>query len=165
MAGAVRVGIGVDVHRLEAGRRLVLGGVEIPHDRGLAGWSDGDVLVHAVMDAALGAAGLMDIGAYFPPGDERYRDAHSLELLAEVRRRVEERGYRVAQVDSVILAEAPRLGPHIPRMRARLAEVLGIPVEDVSVKATTAEGLGAVGRGEGIQALAVVLLRPAAKSA
>jgi 2-C-methyl-D-erythritol 2,4-cyclodiphosphate synthase len=165
VAGAVRVGIGVDVHRLEAGRRLVLGGVEIPHDRGLVGWSDGDVLVHAVMDAALGAAGLPDIGTYFPSQDEQYRDARSLDLLMEVRKRVEERGYRVAQVDSVILAEAPRLGPHIPRMRARLAEVLGIPVEDVSVKATTAEGLGAVGRGEGIQALAVVLLRRATESA
>ncbi len=165
MAGVVRVGIGVDVHRLEAGRRLVLGGVEIPHDRGLVGWSDGDVLVHAVMDAALGAAGLPDIGTYFPPGDEHYRGARSLDLLAEIRKRVEERGYRVAQVDSVILAEAPRLGPYIPRMRTQLAEVLGIPVADVSVKATTAEGLGALGRGEGIQAFAVVLLRPATENA
>lgn len=158
MARAVRVGIGVDVHRLLAGRRLVLGGVEIPHDRGPAGWSDGDVLTHAVMDAALGAAGLPDIGTFFPPGDERYRDAPSLDLLREVRARVEERGYRVAQVDAVVVAQSPRLGPHVPRMRARLAEVLGISPEDVSVKATTAEGLGSLGRGEGIQAYAVVLL-------
>ncbi len=152
--------MGFDVHRLAPGRRFVLGGVEIPHDRGPVGWSDGDVLVHAVMDAALAAAGLPDIGAHFPPGDPRYRDARSLELLAEVRTRVEARGYRVAQVCAVVVAESPRLRPYAQRMRTTLAETLGIGVEDVAIQATTAEGLGEVGRGEAIQAFAVVLLEP-----
>ncbi|MDR7417148.1 MAG: 2-C-methyl-D-erythritol 2,4-cyclodiphosphate synthase [Armatimonadota bacterium] len=160
MARGIRVGIGVDVHPLEAGRRLVLGGVEIPYERGLKGWSDGDVLVHAIMDAALGASGLPDIGTHFPPGDERYRDARSLDLLREVRGWVEARGYRVAQICAVIVAEAPRLQPYVARMRAQLAEMLGLNVEDVGIQVTTAEGLGAVGRGEGIQAFAVALLEP-----
>lgn len=150
----------MDIHPLEAGRRLVLGGVEIPSERGLAGWSDGDVLVHAIMDAVLGALGLPDIGTHFPPGDERYRDARSLDLLQEVREWVEARDYRVAQVSTVIMAEAPRLRPYVARMRAHLAEALDLAVEDVGIQVTTAEGLGAVGQGEGIQAFAVVLLEP-----
>jgi len=160
VARGIRVGIGVDVHPLEAGRPLVLGGVEIPYERGLRGWSDGDVVVHAIMDAALGASGLPDIGTHFPPGDERYRNVRSLDLLGDVRRRVEARNYRVAQVCAVIIAEAPQLQPYVARMRAQLAEVLGLNVEDVGIQVTTAEGLGAVGGGEGIQAFAVVLLEP-----
>lgn len=137
---------------------MIVGGVEIPHDRGLAGWSDADVLLHAVIDAALGAAGLGDIGAQFPSDDERYRGANSAELLGEVRDRLRARGWAVSQVDTVVVAEAPRLAPYVDRMRTRIAEILGLGVADVAVKATTAEGMGAIGRGEGIQAMAVVVL-------
>jgi 2-C-methyl-D-erythritol 2,4-cyclodiphosphate synthase len=136
----------------------VLGGVEIPHSRGLAGHSDADVLLHAVADAVLGAAGLRDIGAHFPPDDDRYRDVDSAELLREVRDRIRARGWAVSQVDTVVVAEAPRLSQYIDQMRARIADILDLPVDDVAVKATTAEGMGAIGRGEGIQAMAVVLL-------
>lgn len=148
----------MDLHRFAQGRTLRLGGVEIPYERGLAGHSDADVLLHAVMDAALGAAGLGDIGAHFPPDDDRYRDADSAALLRGVRDRLGEMGWAVVQVDAVVVAEAPRLSPYVERMRARIAEILDLPVADVAVKATTAEGMGAIGRGEGIQAIAVVLL-------
>ncbi|MDR5683066.1 MAG: 2-C-methyl-D-erythritol 2,4-cyclodiphosphate synthase [Armatimonadota bacterium] len=154
----MRVGLGLDLHRFAQGRTLRLGGVEIPYERGLAGHSDADVLLHAVMDAALGAAGLGDIGAHFPPDDDRYRDADSAALLRGVRDRLGEMGWAVVQVDAVVVAEAPRLSPYVERMRARIAEILDLPVADVAVKATTAEGMGAIGRGEGIQAIAVVLL-------
>lgn len=154
----LRVGTGYDVHRLVEGRRLLLGGVGIEHSRGLEGHSDADVLLHAVMDALLGAAGLGDIGQHFPPGDERYRDASSLVLLGTVRSMVEEAGWCVANVDSTLVAEEPRLAPHMPAMRAAVGSALGIGCEQVGIKATTNEGLGFVGRGEGIAAIAVALL-------
>jgi 2-C-methyl-D-erythritol 2,4-cyclodiphosphate synthase len=156
----VRTGIGFDSHRLEHGRRLVLGGVEVPFERGLGGHSDADVLTHAVIDAVLGAAGLDDIGAHFPDTDERWRDADSLELLRHVRVLVDERGLVPVNVDAVVVCEGPRLGAHRSSMCARLAEALGVPEADVNVKFTTGEGMGFVGRGEGIAALATAGLAP-----
>lgn len=150
-----RTGMGVDAHRLVPGRRLRLGGVEIPHPLGLAGHSDADVLLHAVMDALLGAAGLGDIGTHFPPEDPAYRDADSLALLRRVGSMLAASGWTVRHVDAVVLAEAPRIAPHAVRMREAIAGALAIAVEAVSLKATTAEGLGAVGRGEGITAYAL----------
>jgi len=150
-----RTGIGFDTHRLVTGRPLIIGGVEISHERGLLGHSDADVLVHAVMDALLGAIADGDIGQHFPPGDARWKDANSIELLGLVLTRVRAHGWQVVNVDSTVLAEAPRLAPHISRMRARMAEALGVDVARVSVKATTNEGLGAIGRREGISAMAV----------
>lgn len=161
MAGRVRVGIGYDVHAFAVGRRLVLGGVEVPHGRGLAGHSDADVLTHAVMDAILGACGLPDIGTLFPAEDPRFEGANSLELLEDVVRRARERGFRVAQVDGVVVAQEPRLADYLPRMRQTLAVRLQLPAEAVGLKATRPEGLGALGRAEGISALAVALLEPA----
>jgi len=154
----VRIGQGFDAHALVAGRRLVIGGVDIPHEKGLAGHSDADVLIPAVCDALLGAAGLGDIGAHFPDSDARYKDIDSRKLLFEVRQLVRERGFHVANVDATIIAQAPRMAPHIPAMRANLASDLGIAVDAVNVKATTTEKLGFVGRGEGIAAEAVALL-------
>ena len=154
----VRVGIGADAHPLKPGRRLVLGGVEIPHPRGLAGHSDADVLSHAVCDALLGAAGLDDMGVRFPEGDPRYLGRSSLWFLEEVMREIRSRGFRLVNVDAVLLAEAPRLQPHLGAMRAALAEALGVDIRSVSVKAKRLEGLGAVGRQEGIAAQAVALL-------
>ncbi len=158
MNADIRVGMGYDVHRLEKGRPLVLGGVPIPHDLGLAGHSDADALLHALMDALLGAAGLADIGHHFPPGDERFRDASSLKLLAEVRSLIEAAGWRVVNVDSTVVAERPKLAPHLPRMKQAIGQVLGIPTGAVGIKATTNEGLGFAGRHEGIAAMAVALL-------
>ncbi|HTR89272.1 MAG TPA: 2-C-methyl-D-erythritol 2,4-cyclodiphosphate synthase [Solirubrobacteraceae bacterium] len=152
------VGIGFDSHRLAEGRRLVLGGVEIPHERGLQGHSDADVLTHAIIDALLGAAGLGDIGEHFPDSDERFRDADSLELLARALAGLRGAGLRVVNVDCTLVAEAPRLAPHKPAIRARLAAALGLASERVNVKATTAEAMGFVGRGEGLAALAVAAL-------
>jgi 2-C-methyl-D-erythritol 2,4-cyclodiphosphate synthase len=156
----MRTGIGYDAHRFAAGRRLVLGGVEIRHDQGLAGHSDADVLLHAIADAVLGAAALGDIGQHFPPTDERFRDANSEDLLREVVRLAWEAGWAPGNVDATLLAEAPRIGPHVPSMRERIAACLGISPEAVGVKATTNEGMGAIGRGEGIAALATVTLVP-----
>ncbi len=156
--GRFRTGIGYDVHPFEEGRPLRLGGVSIPGFPGLRGHSDGDVVLHAVMDACLGAAGLGDIGLHFPPGEERYRGVSSLLLLREVRRLVEEAGYGVRQVDVTVAAEKPRLAPFFPAMREALAGGLGISPAAVGVKATTQEGLGFVGRGEGVAAWAVALL-------
>ncbi len=158
MAGRVRVGIGYDVHRFEPGRRLVLGGVTVSHPRGLAGHSDADALTHAVMDAVLGACGLPDIGTLFPPDDPRYEGASSLQLLDEVLARARARGWRVAQVDCVLVAQEPRLGEFLPRMRETLAARMGLGVDAVGVKATTPEGLGALGRAEGVAALAVAVV-------
>lgn len=155
-----RTGIGYDAHRFAPGRRLILGGVEIPHEQGLEGHSDADVLLHAIADAILGAAALGDIGQHFPPSDERYRDANSAALLREVVRLAREAGWAPTNVDSTILAEAPRIGPHIPQMRERIAAWLDIAVDAVGVKATTNEGMGAIGRGEGIAALATAMLIP-----
>jgi 2-C-methyl-D-erythritol 2,4-cyclodiphosphate synthase len=149
------VGIGYDSHRLAQGRRLVLGGVEIPGELGLEGHSDADVLTHAVIDALLGAAGLGDIGEHFPDSDERYRDADSLELLASVVATVGDAGLRVVNVDSTVVMERPKLGPHRQEIRGRLARVLGLAERRVNVKATTGEGIGFVGRGEGVAAFAI----------
>jgi len=154
----LRIGQGYDVHPLEAGRRLVLGGVEIAHERGLAGHSDADVLLHAIADAVLGAAGQGDIGLHFPPSDDRWRDASSLDLLARVVEIVRIRNWSVVNVDATVIAERPRIAPHAPLMRERIAARLGIPTDAVGVKATTNERLGALGREEGIAALAVALL-------
>jgi 2-C-methyl-D-erythritol 2,4-cyclodiphosphate synthase len=154
----LRIGQGYDVHPLRAGRRLVLGGVEIAHERGLEGHSDADVLLHAIMDAVLGAAGLGDIGTHFPPSDERWRDVSSLDLLARVAALVGEAGWRTVNVDATVIAERPRLAPHVPAMRAHIAAGLGLAEGAVGVKATTNERLGALGREEGIAALAVALL-------
>ncbi|GBD16072.1 2-C-methyl-D-erythritol 2,4-cyclodiphosphate synthase [bacterium HR26] len=154
----IRVGIGYDVHRLVQGRRLVLGGVEIPGELGLEGHSDADVLLHAIGDALLGAAGLGDLGRHFPPSDERWRDAPSTLLLQEIVRLLDETGWQVVNVDATLIAERPRLEPFREEMRARTADALGIEVERVSLKATTNERLGFVGRGEGIAALAVALI-------
>lgn len=153
-----RIGQGFDVHALVPGRRLVLGGVEIPCERGLLGHSDADVLAHAVTDALLGAAGLGDIGRHFPDTDARFAGADSLVLLAEAVRRVREAGYSVGNVDATIVAQAPRMAPHIDEMNARLARAIGIGVGQVNVKARTTERLGFEGRGEGISAHAVALL-------
>lgn len=153
-----RMGIGCDVHRLVEGRPLVLGGVDIPFDRGLLGHSDADVLLHAVMDALLGAAALGDIGRHFPDSDERYKGISSIELLKEVYRLLADRGYAVDNVDATVIAQRPKLAPYIWSMRRRIAAALGISVGQVSVKATTTEGLGFVGRQEGIEAQAVATL-------
>ncbi len=154
----IRIGHGYDVHRLAEGRRLILGGVEIPHTLGLLGHSDADVLTHAVMDALLGAAALGDIGAQFPDTDTAYAGADSIELLKKVLFLLKSKGCRVVNVDSTVIAQAPKLRAYIERMRERLAEACGILPEFVSVKATTEEGLGFSGRKEGIAAHAVVLI-------
>ena len=155
----MRNGIGYDIHPLvQQGRPLVLGGIAIPHSAGLAGDSDGDVLCHALIDALLGAATLGDIGQHFPPGDERYRDARSLDLLREAVALVANAGYAIVNVDATVIAESPRLSPYIDDIRASVAGALAIDAGSVSVKATTADGLGALGRGEGIAALAIALL-------
>jgi 2-C-methyl-D-erythritol 2,4-cyclodiphosphate synthase len=159
---SARSGIGYDSHRLEEGRRLVLGGVEIPGaTRGLAGHSDADALTHAVIDALLGAAGLGDIGQHFPDTDERWRDADSLELLSQVCVFLEEHGFSIAGVDATVICEAPKLGPHRDEMRVALAGTAGVPARLVNVKFTTNEGMGFVGRGEGIAAIAVATLEQA----
>ncbi len=154
----MRIGLGYDIHPFERGRALVLGGVRIDHDAGLAGHSDADVLTHAVIDALLGAAALGDIGQHFPSGDPRYRDANSLDLLRRAVAMVADAGYGVGNIDATIVAERPKLATHIDAIRSNLAEVLGVEIGAVSVKATTADGLGTIGRGEGIAAQAVALL-------
>ncbi|MBK6981129.1 MAG: 2-C-methyl-D-erythritol 2,4-cyclodiphosphate synthase [Betaproteobacteria bacterium] len=155
---AARIGQGYDVHALVAGRRLVIGGVEIAHDMGLLGHSDADVLLHAICDALLGAAALGDIGRHFPDTDPRFKDADSRELLRQVAKLLVARGLAVGNVDATIVAQAPRMAPHIPAMVANIAADLGTDASRVNVKATTTEGLGFAGRGEGIAAQAVCLL-------
>ncbi len=154
----IRIGHGYDVHKLTEGRDLILGGVTIPHSLGLLGHSDADVLLHAVADALLGALALGDIGQHFPDTDPAYKGADSLKLLGHVAGLIAQHGYRVGNLDAVILAQKPKLAPHIPQMRENIAQVLGIPVSAVSVKATTEERLGFTGREEGISAHCVVLL-------
>jgi len=154
----MRVGFGYDVHRLVTGRPLVLGGVHIPSEKGLQGHSDADVLSHAIVDALLGALALGDIGQHFPDTDPRWKDVRSLDFLKKAAVLVADRGYKIVNVDAVIQAEAPRLANHIPHMRQNIASALGIEIGCVSVKATTGEGLGFVGRQEGIAAQAVALL-------
>jgi len=158
----VRVGLGYDSHRLAGGRRLILGGVEIPFELGLDGHSDSDVLAHALIDALLGAAGLGDIGHHFPDTDERWRDADSIALLEQVVAMLRERGLRVVNVDCTVIMEAPKLAPHRDAIRARLAAALGVAEQDVNVKASTGEGMGFVGRGEGAAALAIAAIEDAA---
>ena len=155
---ALRIGEGWDVHALVPGRPLVIGGVTLPHPQGLLGHSDADVLLHAITDALLGAAALGDIGRHFPDTDERFRGADSGVLLAEAGRRVQGAGWRIANIDSTIVAQAPRLAPHLPAMCAAVAQALGLAVDQVNVKAKTAEKLGPVGAGQAIEARAVVLL-------
>lgn len=158
----MRTGIGMDAHRFEPGRKLVLGGVHVEGHDGLAGHSDADVLAHAVMDALLGAAGMDDIGLVFPDTDPRYAGASSIELLGAVRARLESGGFRVVNVDAVVVCERPRISPYRGRMCDRIAGALGIGAGDVSVKGTTTEGMGFTGRGEGIACIACVLLADAA---
>ena len=157
----VRIGHGYDVHRLVEGRQLILGGVDIPWERGLLGHSDADVLTHAVMDALLGAAGLGDIGRHFPDTDPAYAGADSLKLLEHVAGLLRERGFVVGNVDATVLAQRPKLAPHIPQMRDNLARAMGVDPGQVNVKATTEEGLGFTGSGEGMVAHAVALIEKA----
>jgi 2-C-methyl-D-erythritol 2,4-cyclodiphosphate synthase len=158
MTSAVRIGIGYDIHRLVEGRKLVLGGVEIPFDKGLLGHSDSDVLAHAICDALLGAAALGDIGTHFPDTDPRWAGASSLEFLARAVELIAARGYQIGNVDATLLAERPKLKPHIQPIRESLASVLGLNLDQISVKAKTGEGLESVGRGDAIAAQAVALL-------
>ncbi len=155
---SIRIGHGYDVHRLVEGRDCIIGGVHIPYEKGLLGHSDADVLLHAVMDAVLGALGEGDIGKHFPDTDPAYKGADSLALCRHVAHRMTERGYRVGNVDATVIAQAPKLAPHIPAMRAHIAEAFGADLEDVNVKATTEEKLGFTGSGEGIAAHAVCLI-------
>lgn len=155
---SVRVGFGWDIHRLVEGRRLVLGGITIPFPKGLLGHSDGDALAHAIVDALLGAAALGDIGSHFPPTDPRYKDADSIALLAQVVRLLAQRGWRIRNVDSTVVAEQPTLRPFLDAMRQKLANCLGVPPDRVNIKAKTAEGLGPVGQQEAIAAYAVAMV-------
>lgn len=154
----IRIGNGYDIHRLSKGRPLILGGVEIPHELGLLGHSDADVLTHGIMDAMLGALSLGDIGHYFPPSDPKWAGANSLSLLVEVNQLVRSQGWQVGNIDSVIVAERPKLKPHLKAMRDRLTATLALHPNQISIKATTNEKLGAVGREEGISAYTVALL-------
>ena len=161
MGNPSRIGQGFDVHALVPGRRLVIGGVEIAHEKGLLGHSDADVLLHAICDALLGAAALGDIGRHFPDTDPRYKGIDSRELLRHVARLMKERGFTASNVDATIVAQAPRMAPHIPRMVENIAADLGIDARCVNVKATTTEALGFTGRGEGIAAQAICLISSA----
>jgi 2-C-methyl-D-erythritol 2,4-cyclodiphosphate synthase len=155
----LRIGTGFDVHRLVEGRKLILGGVTIPFEKGLLGHSDADVLLHAISDALLGAAGLPDIGHFFPPDDPAFKDADSLKLLAEVRAAVAGAGFgQIVNIDAVVMAERPKILPHIPVMKERIAATLGVTVSQIGIKGTTCEKLGFVGREEGIAATAVCLI-------
>ena len=154
----MRVGMGYDVHKLTEGRKLILGGVDIPWEKGLLGHSDADVLIHAVMDALLGAAALGDIGKHFPDTDPVYKGASSIRLLEEVGRMIDEKLYVIGNIDATIIAQRPKMAPHIEQMRKNVAEALHIEVDQVNIKATTEEGLGFTGRGEGIASQAICLL-------
>ncbi|MCR5053882.1 MAG: 2-C-methyl-D-erythritol 2,4-cyclodiphosphate synthase [Lachnospiraceae bacterium] len=154
----MRIGSGYDVHRLVEGRKLIIGGVEIAHEKGLLGHSDADVLIHAIMDSILGAAALGDIGKHFPDTDEKYKGADSMELLRAVRGLIEEKGYIVGNIDATVIAQRPKLRPHIEKMEQNVAEALGIFPEQVNIKATTEEHLGFTGKEEGISAQSVCLL-------
>ncbi len=155
---AMRIGEGWDIHALVEGRKLILGGVEIAHPQGLLGHSDADALLHAITDALLGAAAMGDIGSHFPDTDAQFKGADSAQLLREVARRVRAKGYAIGNVDSTVIAQAPKLAPHIAAMRASIARALGVDVDQVNVKAKTAEKMGPVGEGKAIEARAVVLL-------
>ena len=157
----IRVGIGYDVHPLVTGRKLVIGGVEIPFEKGLEGWSDADVLLHAVMDALLGASALGDIGRHFPPGDKKYQGVSSLMLLETVKQKLAEKGWQVVNIDATILAERPKFKDYMEKMRLNISRTVGVSLDQVNIKATTTEKLGYVGRGEGIAAEAVALIESA----
>ncbi|NMC56316.1 MAG: 2-C-methyl-D-erythritol 2,4-cyclodiphosphate synthase [Eubacteriaceae bacterium] len=154
----MRIGIGYDAHRLEKDRRLILGGVEIEHEKGLLGHSDADVLVHAIMDALLGAAAMGDIGKHFPDTDIKYKDINSMSLLRQVYQMLATQGYKIVNIDSVIIAQKPKLAPHIEKMRENIANSLYMDISDISIKATTEENMGFTGREEGISAKAVCLI-------
>lgn len=154
----MRIGLGYDVHRLAGGRQLIIGGVDIPYDKGLLGHSDADVLVHAIMDALLGAAALGDIGKHFPDSDERFKDISSLRLLEDVYKLLKDKNCRVVNIDATIIAQRPKMMPHIPAMKANIASVLELDEDRINIKATTTEGLGFTGREEGIAAQAAVLI-------
>lgn len=154
----IRIGVGYDVHRLVDNRPLILGGVKIPFDKGLLGHSDADVLIHAIMDALLGAAGLGDIGQHFPDTDQKYQGISSMELLKRVGEKIKSEGFYVVNIDSIIIAERPKIAPYINEMRTNISNVLETAVHDINIKGTTTEGLGFTGNGEGIAAQAVVLL-------
>jgi 2-C-methyl-D-erythritol 2,4-cyclodiphosphate synthase len=154
----MRVGTGYDVHRLVPGRKLILGGVEIPFEKGLLGHSDADVVLHAVCDALLGAAGLEDIGVHFPDSDAAYKDIDSMKLLEQTRNKLSACGFAIQNLDATVFAEAPKISPYRAAMRERIAKTLKLAVEDVNIKATTTEGLGYIGRGEGIAAMCTVLI-------
>ncbi|NCC79597.1 MAG: 2-C-methyl-D-erythritol 2,4-cyclodiphosphate synthase [Clostridia bacterium] len=154
----MRVGIGYDVHRLVEGRDLILGGVRIPHEKGLLGHSDADVLTHAIMDALLGAAALGDIGTHFPDTDDAYKGSDSLDLLRRVKTMLKERNFKIINIDGVIIAQEPKMKPHIPEMKRILCEVLGLDMDHLNIKATTEEGLGFTGAKEGISSQVVVLI-------
>jgi 2-C-methyl-D-erythritol 2,4-cyclodiphosphate synthase len=158
MVSKIRTGIGYDVHPFTQGRRLVLGGVDIPFDKGLDGWSDADVLTHSIIDALLGAASLGDIGSHFSPGKPEYKGIASLEMLKKVKNMLDEKGWQVVNIDATVVAEQPRLREYIDMMRKNLSEILGIDLDRISVKASTSNGLGFIGRGEGIAALAIALI-------
>jgi 2-C-methyl-D-erythritol 2,4-cyclodiphosphate synthase len=153
-----RTGIGYDIHRLVHGRKLVLGGIEIPHERGLDGHSDADVLSHAIADALLGAAGERDIGHHFPNTDQSIKGIDSQEILRQIQLRLMQKQYAIVNIDSSLIAEEPRIGPHIAAMRERISQTLNLPSEQIGIKATTNEGLGFIGRGEGIAAMAIATL-------
>ncbi len=154
----MRIGIGYDVHKLVEGRKLIIGGVDIPYEKGLLGHSDADVLLHAIMDALLGAAGLSDIGKHFPDTDETYKDASSVMLLRQVGQTLFEKGHGIGNIDAIIIAQKPKMAPYIEEMKSIVAEALSISADRVNIKATTTEGLGFVGSGEGIASQAVALL-------
>lgn len=158
MEPQIRIGVGYDSHRFMIDRPLVLGGVIIPHHRGLAGHSDADVLLHAIADALLGAAGLGDIGTYFPDTDDKYKDAKSTKLLAKVFEMIVKKGFRVGNIDAVVIAEQPKIGPHISSMKKKIARILVTSQENISIKAATNEKMGFVGREEGIAVIATVLI-------
>ena len=163
MKNKMRIGIGYDIHPLTQGRRLVLGGVDIPCDKGLSGWSDADVLTHAIIDALLGAAALGDIGRHFPPGEAQYKDISSLVLLKRVRDKLKENGWQVSNIDATIVAEQPKLGGFINQMRRQLSQTLSINIGQVSIKASTSAQLGSIGRGEGIATYVVALIEGISK--
>ena len=159
MANKLRVGIGYDVHPLTPGRKLVVGGVEIPFDKGLSGWSDADVLTHAIIDALLGAAALGDIGSHFPPGEPQYKDIFSLALLEKVKQELANNGWEINNIDAIVIAEQPKLRDSIDKMRLILCQTLTIDMSQVNIKATTSERLGFIGRGEAIAAQAIAMLK------
>jgi 2-C-methyl-D-erythritol 2,4-cyclodiphosphate synthase len=154
----IRTGIGYDIHPLESGRKLVLGGVEIPFEKGLGGWSDADVLTHAVIDALLGAAALGDIGRHFPPGEAEFKDISSLAMLKKVKQMLKDNGWKAGNIDATVIAEKPKLMSYTDRMRENLGNTLGIGADCISVKASTTNGIGPVAQGEGIAALATALI-------